>query len=270
MSVRKPMSSPTPRGRAGVALVTLVLAAAGPTLIGFTGAVGPWWALMLFGGIALILAAIAIQVAQVYRDSARSKSIESERQNLRRQIRDALKPIPELIAQLPALGYAERALRLQGIAQACATGLYMLVSPHAAGVRANVFALEEGPDRMVWLAHVGRGETPRPFEAGTPRGDAALEFITSLKPAFYPDLAHHRPPGYEGSMSDYDTFISVPVWSDESVYGMVTIDAPEANSLSLGDQYLVEVVAELMATAFEIANTEPPHAQRLVGGAVVD
>lgn len=215
--------SPTPGRRAGAAALSLLLAAAGPTLIGFTGMVGPFWALMLFGGIALILGAIAIQVVQVFRDSRRIKSIAAEREDMRREIRDALKPIPELIAQLPALGYGDRAHRLQGIAQACATALYMLVSPHAERVRANVFVLEEDPDRMEWVAHVGRGETPRPFIAGTPRGDSALAFITELKPVFYPDLTVKQPEGYEGSMSDYETFVSVPVWSDQAVYGMVTI-----------------------------------------------
>ena len=34
----------------------------------------------------------------------------------------------------------------------------------------------------------------------------------------------------------------------------VTIDAPVAGSLTVGDQYMVELVAELMATAFEVAN----------------
>jgi len=238
--------------------VTLLLAAAGPTLIGFTGAVGPFWGLMLFGGIALILVAIAIQAVQVFRDGRRIKSVAAEREDMRRQVRDALKPIPELIAQLPALGYGDRAHRLQGIAQASATALYMLVSPHAEGVRANLFALEEGPDRMEWLAHVGRGETPRPFIAGTPRGDSALAFITELNPVFYPDLTVNQPEGYEGSISDYETFVAVPIWSDQAVYGMVTIDAPTKNALTVGDQYLVEVVAEMMATAFVVANTEPP------------
>ena len=250
--------SPTPGRRAGTSVLTLLLAAAGPTLIGFTGAVGAFWAFMLFGGIALILGAIAIETVQVFRDSRRGKSLAAEREDMRREIRDALKPIPELIAQLPALGYGDRAHRLQGIAQACATALFMLVSPHADGVRANVFALEDGPDRMEWLAHVGRGATPRPFIAGTLRGDSALQFISELRPAFYPDLTTEQPEGYEGSMSDYETFVSVPIWSDQAVYGMVTIDAPTKNTLTVGDQYLVEIVAEMIATAFVVANTEPP------------
>lgn len=251
-------SSPTPRRRAATSIVALALAAAGPTLIGFTSAVGPFWALMLFPGIGLLLAAVTIQSVQLYRDAGRIQSMTAAREATQELVHDALKPIPELIAQLPPLTYNDRAQRIQGIAQACATALFMLISPHTPEVRANVFVLREGPDRMEWLAHVGRGGTPRPFLAGTPRGDSAIDFITELQPAFFPDLTTDRPEGYEGSMSDYETFISVPVWSDQAVHGMVTIDAPMKNTLTKADQRLVEVVAELMATAFVVANTEPP------------
>lgn len=251
-------NSSTPGRRAGASAATLLMAAVGPTLIGFTGTVGPFWALTLFGGVALLIGACVIQAVQILRDGRRIKSVADEREEMRQKIRDSLMPIPELIAQLPALGYGDRAHRLQGIAHACAAALYMLVSPKVDGVRANVFALKDGPDRMEWLAHVGRGETPRPFIAGTARGDAALAFITELKPSFYPDLTTNEPDGYEGSMSGYKTFVAVPIWSDQGVHGMVTIDAPKKNTLNIGDQYLVEIVAELMATAFVVANTEPP------------
>lgn len=255
-------SKPSTARRNAVAAVTLLLAAAGPTALGFVPSAGPFWALLLFPGIAAIITAVILQVAHVHREASRAaerdRSEAEERIEVRQQFRDALRPISELIAQLPALSYADRALRLQGIAQAATTGLYMLLSPHAKGVRANVFSLHDGPDRMTWLAHTGRGVTPRPFMSGTARGDAALEFVTRLEPVMYADLTAKRPAGYEGSMSDYETFIAVPVWTDESVYGMVTIDAPTKNTLTVGDQYLVELVAELMATAFAVAAIEPP------------
>lgn len=237
------------------AAVPLVAAAVGAPLISISLGTGQWWLFAL--GALLVLVSIGFQVYKTVRDSRRRRSLEDERSELRRTLRDALRPIPELIAQLPALSYAARSERLQGIAQASATALYMLVAPHTEAVRANVFVLESEPtDRMVWLAHVGRGQTPGAFVSGTARGDAALSFIQKLVPIFYEDLAETRPPGYRGTMSDYDTFIAVPIWTDQSVYGMVTIDAPEPGSLTLGDQYLVELVAELMATAFEVANGE--------------
>ncbi|MEF2977616.1 GAF domain-containing protein [Subtercola sp. YIM 133946] len=259
--------------RSPASTTSVVLSAAGPLVAAAIGAPlislalgrGPFWWLLVPGAL-LVLVSIASQVNRTVRDSRRTRSLEDERSELRRKLRDALRPIPELIAQMPPLSYAARAERLQGIAQASATALYMLVSPHTDDVRANVYTLESEPvDQMVWLAHVGRGQTPGPFVAGTPRGDAALAFIQQLQPEFYDDLSKQTPPGYGGTMSDYETYIAVPIWTDQSLYGMVTIDAPLAGSLTVGDQYMVELVAELMAAAFEVANGEDPAPTR--GGA---
>ncbi len=244
--------------RAAVAATTLVAAAGGPILVGTAPSAGDAAPAVLAVGIAGILGAIALQVVQIYRDHQRIRTLDDERAMLRRDLRDALKPIPELVSQLPSLGYRDRALRLQGIAQACATGLYMLLAPRVPEMRANVFVLEDSPDRMLWLAHVGRGDPPGAFVAGTPRGDAALDFITALEPTLYHDLSIAFPLGHEEEAAGYSTFVAVPIWSDRSVHGMITVDGPVSGSLTIGDRYLVEIVAELMATAFEVANTEPP------------
>lgn len=248
----------TTGGRTAYAATTLVLAAGGPTALGFVGVSGPFWWLLLGGGIAAIVAAITMQTVQIYREYKRGISEEEERTEARQRFRDAFKPLAELTAQLPTHTYAERALLLKNVGQAATIALYMLISPQVKDVRANVFVLEGDPDRMRWLAHTGRGTTPRAFESGTARGDAALAFVERHEPALYPDLTASKPEGYEGSMADYETFISVPIWSEQGVHGMVTVDAPTKNTLTLGDQYLVELAAEHMATAFAIANMEPP------------
>lgn len=244
--------------RTAYAATTLVLATGGPTILSFVSAVGPFWALLLFPGIAAILAAVIMQVVQLHRDNKRLTSEDEQRTDARQRFRDAFKPLAEYTAQLPAHTYAERSLLLQSVAQAATIALYMLISPQVKDVRANVFVLEGAPDRMTWLSHTGRGTTPRAFESGTARGDAALAFVERHETAFYPDLSTDKPAGYEGTMTDYETFISVPIWSDQSVYGMVTVDAPLKNTLSIGDQYLVELVADHLATAFAVANMEPP------------
>ena len=239
--------------RAVLAGITLICAVGGPLLIGARDDLGTWAVPV---GIALIAAAIALQVVQIYRDRRTVAGLDDERATLRRELRDGLKPIAELLAQLPALDYEARAVKVQVIAQAAVGALFALLSPHVREVRATVYSLSSDPDRMVWLAHVGRGQKPRPFVGGTTRGDAALEFIQELRPVLFPDLGRHRPDGYEGTMTDYRTFIAVPIWTDGSLYGMVTVDAPDPHSLSESDVYLAELVAELMAASFEVANVE--------------
>ena len=94
---------------------------------------------------------------------------------------------------------------------------------------------DNGTVSMDSIGHSGRGERPRTFEAGTPRGDAALDFISAKQKSFYPDLTKKKPAGYDGTMSGYETYISVPIWTDTGVYGMVTLDAPKADSFDEGD-----------------------------------
>lgn len=106
------------------------------------------------------------------------------------------------------------------------------------------------------IAHGGRGERPRPFVAGTPRGDAALSFIDKKAVGFFPDLRKNRPTGYDGTMSGYCTYIAAPIWTESGSYGMVTLDAPKADSFDDGDVALVELTAEMMSIAFEIGQDD--------------
>jgi hypothetical protein len=116
------------------------------------------------------------------------------------------------------------------------------------------------------IAHIGRGERPGPFIAGTVRGDAALNFLDGHRAKFYEDLTTSgKPDGYDGTMNDYNTFVAVPVWTETGVYGMVTLDAPSALSLDSGDVALTELVAEFMAAAFEVAqDQDAPSPKRLL------
>lgn len=61
------------------------------------------------------------------------------------------------------------------------------------------------------------------------------------------------PPGYNGDVERYRTFIRAPVFANNVVFGMLTVDAPKPDALSDGDVKLAELVAAQMAVAFAIA-----------------
>ena len=65
-----------------------------------------------------------------------------------------------------------------------------------------------------------------------------------------------NPGGYDGTMSDYKTLVSVPIWTETGAYGMVTLDAPASKSLDAGDVALTEIIAEFMSAAFEVAQDQ--------------
>jgi hypothetical protein len=147
--------------------------------------------------------------------------------------------------------------------------LRSIVSEHVGRPRAVVYLLnvDANPLQMESIGHHGRGARPRPFIEGTPRGDAALAFLEERSTAFYRNLnGRKKPAGYDGTMAGYRTFIAAPIYTPSAgVYGMVTLDAPEPNSLTLGDVALTELIADLMSIPFEVAQDEdapernPPH-----------
>ena len=170
------------------------------------------------------------------------------------KLRDEFMRFASTTADMALQPLEERQAYLKTVAAVAASALATMVGEHVHRPRAVVYLLniESSPLTMESIGHAGRGERPGPFEAGTPRGDAALEFLDGKRPAFYPNLEDEKPLGFEGTMSGYKTFISVPIWTANGVYGMVSLDAPRANLFNDGDLALTELTAELMSIPFEV------------------
>jgi len=172
------------------------------------------------------------------------------------KISDELMPFAGTSADMARQPHDQRPAYLEGVAKVAAAAVAHITADHVDSPRAVVYLLDSDENLMRSIGHSGRGKKPRPFEANTTRGKSALDFIDGRATAFYEDLTKDRPDGYDGTMSDYKTFISTPIWTDSGVYGMVTLDAPAAGSFNKGDVALVELAAELMAIPFEIGQDQ--------------
>lgn len=86
-------------------------------------------------------------------------------------------------------------------------------------------------------ASSGRFDRPRPFDGGTGRGDAALEYIRGGYPVICQDVddPKEKPDGWEGTGSDYKSFFSCPIALGQETYGMLTYDVPATWSFSAAD-----------------------------------
>jgi hypothetical protein len=237
------------------AVVPVVGSFAGAQLIAWalrdtTGVQGWLWA----GGVASVIAAVGVTVATKVVEHRRGPSIEKAKRNQLVRLKDELMPFASTTADMARQPHNVRAVYLKNAANTAATALRSIVGDHVTRPRAVVYLLnaDNDPVSMDSIAHGGRGERPGPFIAGTARGDAALSFIDKKAVGFYPDLPRKRPSGYDGTMSGYETFISVPIWTDTGVYGMVTLDAPKAYSFNDGDVALIELVAEMLSIPFEV------------------
>ena len=223
---------------------------------------GLGWLYVALAALSLAAALTFAIVAKV-RESRRGLTIAEAREKQLIQLRDQLMPMASTTADMARHPLADREPYLEGVAKVAASALAAVVGTHVDRPRAVVYLLDaDTPPSMRSIAHSGRGERPGPFLAGTMRGDAALNFLDGRRRAFYEDLGSkdEKPAGYDGTMSDYNTFVSVPIWTENGVYGMVTLDAPEPKSLDAGDVALTELVAEFMSAAFEAAQDQdaPP------------
>lgn len=73
-------------------------------------------------------------------------------------MKDAFRPVAELMAQMPQADAQERTRLLYQVSQQTASGLYLLFE--VPGVRAVVYGLEESGRVLSHLAYHGRGDTP--------------------------------------------------------------------------------------------------------------
>jgi transcriptional regulator with GAF, ATPase, and Fis domain len=219
---------------------------------------GAWKGFLFAFAILSMLFALAVAVVGKIREHRRARKLKNAREQQRLELRDRLMPVASTVADMAMLPQAERLSSLKTVAQTAAGALSALVATEAARARAVVYMLDADrqPVRMVSIGHAGRGERPRPFEAGTARGDGALTFLEGLATAYYPDLSAEKPDGYEGTAQGYNTFISVPIWTEQGVYGMVTLDALKAGTLDTGHVALVELLAEILAIPFEVGQDD--------------
>lgn len=130
-------------------------------------------------------------------------------------------------------------------------------------IRATVYDISADQSELGVFRYAGVRRPSGTFTRGDgARGDRALEFVldphtTSL---FIPNLKKEKPEDYGGSGNGYNTFISVQVTGESSVYGMLTLDAAKTGDLTEDDIHVVELFANILAIGFaEVAAGPVPN-----------
>jgi transcriptional regulator with GAF, ATPase, and Fis domain len=234
---------------AGLPTVLTILLPIGAALCFHGGAV--WIAV---GAVLLLVNGLALWGLKWWTEQNRESEV-AEGQRLRVAMKDALQPLAALIGAMPYQTNSDRQAQLRQAATQTVSALVVLM-PDVDRLRAVVFALAADDQSMYPMAYFGRGTAPSPFEAGTVRGDRALTLVEQRGDAlFVEDLDKERPEEWEGSGSDYKTFISAAISNGEFAYGMLTVDAPLAGSLGSSDADTVMLLADLLAIAFAEAES---------------
>lgn len=201
---------------------------------------------------------VVMTFAEVVRQSYSRHLQESEDMDEAARVvtlRDALRPLATDIADMQTLTLGRRRTRVDEIARRGAEALALIMVKRIDGFRSVAYR-KRGDDVVAVIESCGRSENPpQDFVRDTPRGEAAFMAIERRKPCFVRDVEDKNEVdttigAYYGTRIGYRTFISAPIADKQQAYGMLTIDAPNPGDLLKSDQYLVMLVADMLAIAF--------------------
>jgi len=126
---------------------------------------------------------------------------------------------------------------------------------HLAGagrVRACLFRFAPGtPAVLVPAQYSGRVDDPlEPITEGTAEGDLVFGMIRHNQHLFYPDLDASPPPGWHvAAPQTYRSFAAVPVAAGQNAFGMLMVDALDADGIRRADVPLIRLLGGLLAVA---------------------
>lgn len=238
-------------------VLPLALAALG-TSLGLWAAVDASLAVPLRVAAIACAALLAILLAiKAVRDHRSSLTTREARYDAVRELHDRIGPALDQITELALLEPEESLVRaqvLRTIASNCCSAL-VAMTPESKDVRAVVFEFRP-PGVVEPLAHFGRNDVPRSFHLATPAGQEIYDYLASGRNPtgeLYEDVQKGAPAHYVGDAARYRTFIRTPIRGGEIVFGMLTVDAPKAGTLTAGDVRLAELIAAQLGTAFAVA-----------------
>jgi len=231
---------------AGVALATFFGMQAGAGVPG-----RPWWALGAV--VASVTAAGVPAYEQIRKEQLRARAQRAAVDAavmMRVTMNDALDPIVRQLGRVVTAGKHDR----QALAEAT---IPMVVdsAAHLAGagrVRACLFRFAPGtPAVLVPAQYSGRVDDPlEPITEGTAEGNLVFGMIRHNQHLFYPDLDTSPPPGWRvAAPQTYKSFAAVPVAAGQNAFGMLMVDALDADGIRRADVPLIRLLGGLLAVA---------------------
>ncbi|WP_417564089.1 hypothetical protein [Microbacterium sp.] len=228
-------------------------------LAGTTSAAAGWW----WAAVGILCAGVAA-ASQILQNRWTSKVATEKLAKAQREafvayedaverhtlLADQLDPIARTVAEMSELGAAEREAVFQRVVTQAVNSI-MLAIPGVRGLRVVVYEVaadQRSMQAVYWNARTHR-LAPNPFERGTTRGDSAFDLLTAGEPLFVPDISA-APDEWAGSGNGYNTFISCPITSPVSSFGLLTVDAQNIDDLGEEDVTDIRLLAGILSGAF--------------------
>lgn len=239
-----------------VSVVSVGLVALAGAGAGANGPLKPWWITL---GIVMSVVGAAVPGYEQLRKERMRKDAEQAAIEaavaMRVTLNDALDPIVRQLGRIAtAPGRHERGnLRSATVPMILDSAAHLI---DAERVRACWFELVEGkPRRLEPAQYAGRADEPLTvFEEGTVEGDSAFAMIRHNQSVVATDVDAEPPPGWRGSARHgYRSFVAVPVVAGHRAFGMLTVDAIDADGVTGAEVPFVRLLAGLLADALAYA-----------------
>ena len=190
-------------------------------------------------GVIVLLVALAIAIASEVWRKALDSAQKDEVTQFTVAVTDVFTPMGDVIGRMTQKPSKQRQEALAGLRADVANSVLHLFRD-VDRMRAVVYALSDDGKTMTPVQRAGRKDKPRSFEAGDKgRGDRAFAVLRTGDPIFESNYAVEQ--------RSYKTYLNVRIAAGDKGFGVLTVDAPRAGSLTRGDIDLVSLLASLLA-----------------------
>lgn len=238
--------------------VTLVLvlngAAVALGLIAGFAAVGDRPLFVTLAILATVLAGgfgVLIERERRHADAVRAR----EGASVQLAVTDAVIPVLGYVGRMASEPSNRRAVPFQKTCGHILQSMAVLF-PDIKDVRMVIYRVEVAGARTRLVVEDSAGrrrDKPQDFVSGDGgRGDAAIAWLRGGAAKFVADTNLEEDPAWKGSGRGYRTFIAAPILIQDAAFGMITVDAPVPGDLDETDIPLVEVLAGILAIAFQL------------------
>lgn len=164
---------------------------------------------------------------------------------------DLLSELSRAGAGMADKGKTERYADFRTLVKQALDGICFMLHGDIDGVRAVVYqvAPDEESMQVVDFSSKGHRMDPQPFVRGNERGDKAFATLVRGEAIFVDSIAL-APDEWAGSGTGYNTFITTPIRSRTEGFGLLTVDAPETDSLTEDDENDLRLIAGILAMIF--------------------
>lgn len=216
------------------------------------------WTLLILGGLATVAAlfmptqVMSHQLEHSEAEKRVTRTIEESMAGYRVKINDGLRSFVVLLDEIINARPTERR-ELQGSMIQATMNFAALTLGDGRRTRACYYRFESGPPRRLCTRqYAGRQDEPRrEFVEGDPAGDYVFRSFGGRRAVLHPhDTAGDPPPMHPTSA--YRTFISAPVVSGETLFGMLSVDSPDVGDLTQQDKIFITIIAQILGSALAI------------------